>query len=153
MSLRSPKSFYIFAGAAFFAFSLSVFLFSFPPEHAAAQGVAQKNPSGLRFVRPLEMHIASNGLMLLRNAKVTAVFGTTITVSATWGSADFVWVVHTNGSTYETRNFGTRFLDRDGKPISLADVRIGDAVTITGMLNMAMEEPTIEANSVRRLEE
>ncbi|MGC9602204.1 MAG: hypothetical protein ABSE76_00455 [Minisyncoccia bacterium] len=147
---------FLFVGAIFFfVFSFSVFLFSLPPHKAAAQGTAMSAPAVATGVPlfPSEMHIANNGLTLLRSARVVAVNGTTITVSAAWGSTDFRWIVLTDASSYETHNFGTRFLNRDGQEISPQNVLIGDYVTITGMLDTVAQEPTLNADSVRNLEE
>lgn len=98
------------------------------------------------------MHIANNGLVLLRSARVVSVDGTTIVVSTAWGSADFAWTVHTNASSYGTHDFGTRFLTYDGKKSSLADMQIGNLVTITGTLDTKAVEPTLDADTVRILE-
>jgi hypothetical protein len=146
---------FLFVGAIFFfVFSFSVFLFSLPPHKVAAEGarLAPAVTTGVPLF-PLEMHIANNGLVLLRSARVVAVHGTTIAVSTAWGSTDFRWIVLTDASSYETHNFGTRFLNRDGQEISPQDVHAGDYVTITGMLDASAQEPTLNADSVRNLEE
>ena len=144
--------FFVFS---FFVFSFSVFLFSLPPHKAAAQSTTTPVPAVATGVPlfPLEMHIASNGLILLRSAQVAAVHGTTITVSTAWGSTDLRWIVLTDASSYETHNFGTRFLNRRGQEMSPQDVHVGDYVTITGMLDTAAQQPTLTADSVRNLEE
>ena len=154
MDLERYKSFAVIAGSAFFAFSLFIFLFSFPPQTAEAQEnvAAAKAVAASRHLRPLEMHIANNGLVLLRSAKVVSVSGTTMVVNTAWGSADFKWTVRTNSSHFEARNFGTRMLDRDGKKGSLGSVQPGMLVTITGVLDSTAEEPTVDADSVRLLE-
>ena len=97
------------------------------------------------------MHIANNGLVLLRSAKVVSVDGNNITVSTAWGSADFKWIIRIDTSHFDKRNFGTRFIDRDGKKGSLVDVQVGSIVTVTGALDPAAQEPTIDADSVRLL--
>lgn len=152
MNLERYKSVSVAVGAAFFAFSLFAFLFSFPPQRAAAEGVVPAAPAeGSTPLRPLEMHIANNGLVLLRSARVVSLQGNTITVSTAWGSADFKWTVRTDLSHFETRTFGTRFIDRDGKKGSISGVKIGSVVTITGALDPVAGEPTIDADSVRLL--
>jgi len=83
---------------------------------------------------------------------VVSVSGSTITVSTAWGSSNFTWRVLTNATRFETRDFGTRFLNRDGKKSSLANIQEGDKVTITGALDPAAQEPVIKADSVRNLE-
>ena len=153
IDLNRYKSLSVVVGSAFFAFSLFIFLFSFPPQTAEAQeGVEAANTAAGRHLRPLEMHIANNGLVLLRSAKVISVEGKTITARTAWGSADFKWTVRTNASRFESRDFGTRILDRDGKKGSLGSVRPGMLVTITGALDSMAQEPTIDADSVRLLE-
>ena len=148
------KSVAVVAGSAFFAFSLFAFLFSFPPQKAEAQeSVATANAAAAsRHLRPLEMHIANNGLVLLRSAKVVSVSGTTLVVNTAWGSADFKWTVRINAKSFESRDFGTRMLDRDGKKTSLRSVQPGMLVTITGALDSTAQDPTIDADSVRLLE-
>src|SRR3989344_3491332 len=154
IDLNRYKSFAVIVGSAFFAFSLFAFLFSFTPQKAEAQESAAtaNTAAASRHLRPLEMHIANNGLVLLRSAKVVSVEGKTITVRTAWGSADFTWTVRTNVSHFETRSFGTRFLDRDGKKGALGSVQPGILVTISGTLDSAAEAPTIDAATVRLLE-
>ena len=101
----------------------------------------------------MEVHIANDGLILLRSARVSAVSGTTITVNTAWGKTNLTWIVRTNASNYETRAFGTRFINRSGQALSLQAVHVGDLVTITGTLDATAEEPTLDADSVRNLEE
>ena len=152
MDLERYKSVAVVAGGAFFALSLFAFLFSFPPQRAAAEGVAPAAPpEGNTPLCPLEMHIANNGLVLLRSARVVSLHGNTITVSTAWGSADFTWTVRTDLIHFETRSFGTRFIDRDGKKGSLSGIKVGSVVTITGALDPVAGEPTIDADSVRLL--
>lgn len=148
------KSVAVVAGSAFFAFSLFAFLFSFPPQKAEAQeSVATANAAAAsRHLRPLEMHIANNGLILLRSARVVAVDGKTITVSTTWGSAEFVWLIRTNATRFESRDFGTRFIGRDNQKSALGEVRVGTLVTINGTLDSTAKEPTIDADAFRLLE-
>ena len=43
-----------------------------------------------------EMHIANNGLMLLRGATVLSNSRGTLRVGMTWGAADFTWMVQTD---------------------------------------------------------
>ena len=154
LDLERYKSFAVIAGSAFFAFSLLMFVFSFPPQRAEAQGnaAAANTAVASSHLRPLEMHIANNGLVLLRSAKVVSVEGKTITVRTAWGSADFTWIVRTSSSRFEARDFGTRVLDRDGKKGSLGSVRPGMLVTITGALDSTAQAPTIDADTLRLLE-
>ena len=151
--MRKYKSIVAVTGAMFFAFALALFIFSFPPHQAAAEEGTTQNPAATAsHLRPLEMHIANNGLILLRSARVEEIQGTTITVSTAWGSAQFKWIIRTNASYSESHQFGTKFRDRDGNKSSLGDVSIGNSVTITGMLDPAAQEPTVDADSFRLLE-
>lgn len=150
--LERYKSPAVTVGALFFVFSLFIFIFSFPPQKAAAEGVISAAPAeGNTPLRPLEMHIAHNGLVLLRSARVVSIRGPVMTVSTAWGSADFQWIVRTDLSHFEKRNFGTRFINRDGGAGSLGSIPAGSTVTITGTLDPAAAEPTIDADSVRLL--
>ncbi len=89
----------------------------------------------------LEVHIANNGLMLLRGATVISNSRGTIRVGMVWGSADFTWTV--------TTDFGTKYLTSKGEKETLEDIKVGDIVTITGMLIESGAEPTINAEHVR----
>lgn len=140
---------------AFFIFSLSAFLISFPqgtlkdrPAVAAAAPIVEAASGG----KPsLEVHIANNGLVFLRAAKVVSIDGTTLTVSTAWGSSNFVWTVRTSASSYGTRSFGTRFIDLSGNPVAIDSIRTGDLVTATGMLDSNAKEPALSADMVRIL--
>lgn len=155
IALRAqPVEVLIFAGAAvFFAISFSLFLLSLPPHATAAEIPTKASAPVVAAGVPtfLEMHIANNGLVLLRSARVVATNGATLTVSTTWGSTDFTWTVRTDSSKYETRNFGTRFYNYDGKATSVNGIRVGDLITVTGMLDPEAKDPTLEADSVRRV--
>jgi hypothetical protein len=90
---------------------------------------------------PLEMHIANNGLVYLKSAVVKSISGSTLTVGIAWGSADFVWTVHSS--------YMTKLWDKDGQKITLADVQVGDQVRITGALDRNAAEPTVQAQIIR----
>lgn len=89
----------------------------------------------------LEVHIANNGLMLLRGARVLSISGSTIHVGMSWGSSDFTWAVETN--------YNTTFLTSKGEKEALGNVGVGDTVTVTGQLSGSGTEPTIDADVVR----
>jgi hypothetical protein len=141
----------LYIAIAFLGFSLAVFLFSLPSHEVAAStpGVPTYVASAASTTAPLEVHIANNGLVLLRNAQVIAINGDTLTVSTAWGSTNFRWLVRTNSSTYETHHFGTDFLTRDGQTLSIQDIAVGDVVIVTGMLDSTTQEPTLNADVVR----
>lgn len=88
-----------------------------------------------------EVHIAANGLTLLRGARVLSVSGNTIEVGMTWGSSDFTWTVRTG--------FSTKFLSAEGEKQSATDIHIGDSVTVTGKIAQGGGKPTIDADIVR----
>lgn len=104
----------------------------------AASGVA--SPSATE-APMLEVHIANNGLVLLRGARVISISGETIRVGMTWGLADFTWAVKTNS--------GTKFVTSKGEKETLADIQTGTFVTVTGMLTGSATEPTIDGEVVR----
>ena len=87
-----------------------------------------------------EIHIANNGLMLLRGATVVSNSFGVIRVSMKWGFADFTWQIHTAP--------GTKFFTSKGEKETVEDIAAGDTVTVTGMLTGNGEEPTIVAEFV-----
>jgi hypothetical protein len=99
----------------------------------------------------MEVHIANNGLILLRSAKIVSINGATLTLSTAWGSSVFLWNVRTNANSYGTHNYGTKFIDLNGNPIAVENVQAGNLVTITGMLDQNAQEPTLDADMVRIL--
>ena len=101
---------------------------------AAAAPPANKAPM-------LEMHIANNGLVLLRGARVVSISGDNIRVKMAFRGADFSWVLRTN--------YNTRFITRAGEKGTLGDVQAGDVVTVSGMLAAGGAEPTVSAQYVR----
>src|SRR3989344_2727807 len=89
-----------------------------------------------------EVHIANNGLTLLRNARVLSVSGSMIRVRMTWGAADFTWIIQTS--------YSTKFMSAEGEKVSASDIRIGDTVTVTGKIAQNGKEPTVNADIVRK---
>ena len=148
--------------AVFFIFSLSTFLFSLPSRTTADSKTASRASEPIfaaaaPFItssapQPLEVHVANNGLTLLRGAKVLSVDGTTLTLGMAWGSATFTWTVHTNATNSGTHAYGTRFLDRSGNPSSLENISAGSLVTVTGMLDGDATVSTLDADTVRGLQ-
>ena len=142
----------LLAGIALFVFLLLVFLFSLPAQNVASSSATAPPQTAFADVPPLEVHIAENGLVLLRSAQVVAVTGNTITLSTAWGSTNLKWIVHTDASSYGARHFGTSFFTRGGKELSLQDVRVGDFVTVDGTLDNTAQAPTLKADVVRSLQ-
>lgn len=89
----------------------------------------------------LEVHIANNGLVLLRGARVIALSGNIIRVGMTWGTSDVTWSAATH--------YNTRFLTSDGQKETLGDIKVGDFVTVTGQLIASGKEPTVDTDYVR----
>ena len=110
--------------------------------YLSGQAVVQAS-STITTTRPpmLEIHIANNGLVLLRGARVMSISGSTVHVEMTWGVSHFTWIVQTSSNTH--------ILTPQGESTTLADIHIGDSVTVTGMLSAHTTESTIDAEFVR----
>lgn len=89
-----------------------------------------------------EVHIANNGLTLLRGAHVISISGNVIRVGMTWNSLDFTWQIQTS--------YSTKFVNSEGEKMSANDIRIGDIVTVTGNLAQNGREPIVNADIVRK---
>lgn len=90
----------------------------------------------------LEVHIANNGLTLLRGARVLSISGSNIRVGMTWGSSNFSWMVQADHAT--------KFLNAKGEKETAANIHIGDIVTVTGTIVRSGAEPTVNADVVRK---
>ena len=102
---------------------------------AAAPAATVATPTPTR-----EIHIANNGLALLRGALVTSVSDDSIRVTVPFGGEDFIWVLQTSS--------GTKFITRDGEEEGLADIQAGDSITATGKLAGGGKEPIVIAQFV-----
>jgi hypothetical protein len=91
-----------------------------------------------------EVNIANNGLVYLENVRVDSTSDSLITVGISWGRTTFPWVIDTTSG-----KGGTKFIQSNGDVGSIADVQAGDIVSITGMLDTTMMQPTINAQYVR----
>ncbi len=91
-----------------------------------------------------EVHIANNGLTLLRGARVLSVSGNTIVASMTWGASEFTWMVQTS--------YATKFLNAEGEKSSAAEIHAGDIVTVTGKIAQGGVKPFVSADIVRKSE-
>jgi hypothetical protein len=87
-----------------------------------------------------EMHIANNGLVLLRGAEVISLANDTMQVKMTWNSAQFTWTVRTNANT--------KFFTSTGKKEPSPDIQVGDSITVTGMLAASSAQPTLDAEYI-----
>src|SRR3989338_7106834 len=89
----------------------------------------------------LEVHIANNGFVLIRNATITSISGTTIEAEIAWGSSTLTWEVQTDGKT--------EFVLSSGEKGTLSGLTESDIITITGELDPTLTEPTVIAETVR----
>ncbi len=89
----------------------------------------------------LEAHINNDGSVLLRGAKITALSGSVLTVTQTWGSYVSTWTINVDGSTELIRRYG-------GKS-SLGEFAVGDYIATRGMLDTSKVQPTITAKVIR----
>ena len=141
--------------AKFFSASLAVFVFGFLlfsftyllPDTKIARAEGTKSSVPNKSI--LEVHLANNGMVYLRGAKVESISGTTLTVSTSWNAVKMLWTVRTDESYYGKRHFGTNFLDSKGKTFALADLRQGNVVNISGTLDPTHATPTVKADAVR----
>lgn len=144
----------------FFRVSVAVFVFGFllassvylmpstktvraqEPEQVASSG--KSNNKSI-----LEVHIADNGMVYIQGARVVSVSGKIMVVSTAWNHMDLKWTIQTNASSYGKRHFGTSFLDSKGKEMDMKYIRVGDFITISGVLDMNSKETVIKADVVR----
>ena len=92
-----------------------------------------------------EINVANDGLVYLENVRVDSISGTVLTVGIAWGRAIFPWVIDTQGG-----KGGTRYIRANGDNTgSINDLHVGDTISITGMLDTTMAQPTIDAQYVR----
>lgn len=91
----------------------------------------------------LEVHIANNGLMLLRGARVISISNNIIRVITDWHSISFTWGV-------ETKFLFTKFTVSGGKPGTIKDIQVGDILTITGKLTRSDPELIISGEFISK---
>ena len=97
----------------------------------------------------LEVHLASNGMVNFRGAKVESISGTDIVVSTSWGAIKLQWVIDAKESYYGSHHFGTSFLDSNGNKLTINDLSVGDFISINGTLDSGQAQPTVKANVIR----
>lgn len=109
-----------------------------------AQGHAQGSATPDRFVdkrdRETGVEIKNDGTAVLRGAKVTAISGSTLTVTETLGTTTLSWTVTTTGTT--------KFEAKNGSSIALASIAVGDTITVKGAL-VSGSSLTLTATLVR----
>lgn len=89
----------------------------------------------------LGVNIANNGLVFVRGARVMAISGGTIQADMSWGSASFIWVVQTTGTT--------KFFSHQGQKQVISDIKVGDVLNVTGKLVSKDNQFIINAEFVR----
>lgn len=115
--------------------------FSINPTQSQESSVHSGDVSTAMDTPVQEVHIANNGLMLLRGARVVSKYGSTVRVAMKWGTAEFTWSIWTDSST--------NVFAADGQKETLKEVQTGDIVTITGQLLAGGTEPKVLAQFIR----
>jgi Arc/MetJ family transcription regulator len=105
-----------------------------------AQPVMPAATASSRRLPMLEMHVANNGLVLLRGATVIRSDANRLAVTIRWAESDFTWVVLTDSST--------RFIGSDGAHEQSSDVSVGDTLTVSGMM-IGGPTPAMQAQYIR----
>jgi hypothetical protein len=100
----------------------------------SAQGAAATTPSS-------EVHIANNGLVLLRGAQVRSIIGNVMRVELVWQSGSIAWTVSTA--------YSTQFYSATGEKQTLADIQVGDVISVTGALSGSGGLNAVAATYVR----
>jgi hypothetical protein len=121
----------------------------FSASFASAEEVAQPVPVAITLAAAgpaavgstLEAHIGSDGSVLIRGAKVTAISGSVLTVTQTWGSYISTWTVNVDPSTELIRRYGGAS--------SLSEFSIGDFIAVKGALDTTKVSSTITAKVIR----
>ncbi|MEN9582628.1 MAG: hypothetical protein RL641_582 [Candidatus Parcubacteria bacterium] len=90
----------------------------------------------------LEVHITNNGNVLVRGAKVTAINGSSLTATTTWGSSSMTWTINTDSSTKLIRRFGGTS--------TISEISVGDFVSFQGSLVAGTSTPmTVLAKTLK----
>lgn len=134
---------FLFTGA-FFLIAGSAFVYSvINPPHTDAAVLGMGHPALPRsFKHPLEITVANNGTVYLKDAVLTGISGQTITATISWGSSVFAWTIQMSPKTH--------FVGQDGKNITQTDFAAGDYISVSGKLNTNAIEPTIDALSIQK---
>lgn len=89
----------------------------------------------------VEVHVAGNGLTLVRGARVISVNGSNLTASTDLENAHMVWSIHERPDA--------KMFDTSGALLEASAIHVGDIITVTGMLSGSLAVPHIEAEYVR----
>lgn len=88
------------------------------------------------------IEIKKDGTVNMRGAKVTALSGSVITVTETLGAAVLSWSVTTDAAT--------KLESKNGKAITLADIAVGDVLTVKGVMQSG-NTFAVKATTVRNI--
>lgn len=89
----------------------------------------------------LQVNIGSNGGVLVRGAKVTAVSSTTVDAKTSFGSSVLNWIVKADNNT--------DFVSSDNAPIGIAHIQVGDSISFRGILDQAVSGLTVHAKIIK----
>ncbi len=89
----------------------------------------------------LEVHINDNGSVLVRGAKVTAISGSIISASTTFGTSSIAWTIDGSGVSKVTRRYGGNG--------TVADIQIGDYISFNGSLTSTGTGFAVKATSLK----
>jgi hypothetical protein len=96
----------------------------------------------MKIAEPMRaMHIANNGAVYLRGARIEALHDSSIEVRSKWGSMDFVWDVKTG--------IGTKYVNARGETMRESALKVGDIVAVTGVLDQSADTPSMRAQYIR----
>ena len=89
----------------------------------------------------LEVHINDNGSVLVRGAKVTAISGSIISASTTFGTSSIAWTIDGSGISKVTRRYGGNG--------TMADIQVGDYLSFNGALTTTASGFSVKATSLK----
>lgn len=89
----------------------------------------------------LEVHINDNGSVLVRGAKVTAISGSIISASTTFGTSTIAWTIDASSISKVIRRYGGNG--------TIADVQIGDYISFNGALTTTASGFNVKATSLK----
>ena len=88
-----------------------------------------------------ELHIANDGLTLVRGAQLVNMNGSTMQVALSWGGIDMQWNV--------VLQYNTEYMNNNGTKIDKSAIHEGDIITVTGTLQNGGSETSLNAQYVR----
>ena len=88
-----------------------------------------------------EMHIANNGLVYVQGAQIVGISDSAIIAKSSWEAEQFTWTITTDRQT--------KFFLNNGETSSINSIKVGDYVSVTGLLNGGNSGIGIKASSIR----